>query len=533
MKGYYLLLIFLLIPLAYAQEYSDCSVYGNCKSTTVTPTVYINETLFNVNNSQYLESHPASYFYQASNPSGYISSYSESDPICMPYINNGTFYLNSNPLNFINSTYNSTYAQWAYNQTIATYNLYNGIWSSTYNITYHDKADYQFLNNNFNGSGNVTASYFIGDGSLLTGISGMNYTNLAMLNQSNDFGNNNITTTGTLGAGAITGTSLEVSGAITTTGDYVNAGSTHFGWGEMWDDYEIIYFYGTELNGATNTNWDASYTHSINNTQAHSDYLLNTGGDTGTGNYNFTNGNNPTVFTFGRSATGIYEGRLKVIADGSGAIPPKTGGVQAVDPINFYASVQSPSSIDGFTCDSSGEWTAWGDFWLGYYSTGNTYWGTGGLGYLYANGKIKPVGYESADGSAGITASPYGMTFKDGLLTASTPVSYYKSADNVTFNKINFTGNLSAVDNAFIFDGTTHNLNISGNVTAQVYHGTVDWVQSPISATLNGNNYCDQLDNKISGYSYTCKTCINVISGATVTCSTTASVLSSCGCQVD
>jgi hypothetical protein len=34
------------------------------------------------------------------------------------------------------------------------------------------KADYEFGDNDFNGSGNVTASYFIGDGSLLTGVGG-------------------------------------------------------------------------------------------------------------------------------------------------------------------------------------------------------------------------------------------------------------------------------------------------------------------------------------------------------------------------
>ena len=103
------------------------------------------------------------------------------------------------------STYNSTYDSWAYNQTapaqtyadaqdvifnnsIADYvdaqdhsggnlsfnqsltgTLYADIqWGynmsdGSYNATYDGKADYQFTNNNFNGSGNITAGTYFGD----------------------------------------------------------------------------------------------------------------------------------------------------------------------------------------------------------------------------------------------------------------------------------------------------------------------------------------------------------------------------------
>ena len=94
------------------------------------------------------------------------------------------------------STYNATYAigsNVSWNQSkgnslyMATgnYSIYQGLISnasylSTYNSTYDAKADYQFLNNNFNGSGwinttgNISASYFFGDGSQLTNIAGGN-----------------------------------------------------------------------------------------------------------------------------------------------------------------------------------------------------------------------------------------------------------------------------------------------------------------------------------------------------------------------
>jgi hypothetical protein len=82
-------------------------------------------------------------------------------------------------------TYNSTYQTWAYNQTgiygynqsTATYNMYNTPWTATYNSTYHlwaynmtsastgtynstydTKADYLFNGNNFSGNGSFTTS---------------------------------------------------------------------------------------------------------------------------------------------------------------------------------------------------------------------------------------------------------------------------------------------------------------------------------------------------------------------------------------
>lgn len=41
-----------------------------------------------------------------------------------------------------------------------------------------------------------------------------------------------------------------------------------------------------QIDSTLKTNWDAAYTHSQDNSQAHSDYMLNTG-DTASGNYNF------------------------------------------------------------------------------------------------------------------------------------------------------------------------------------------------------------------------------------------------------
>ncbi len=50
--------------------------------------------------------------------------------------------------------------------------------SSSYNSTYDAKADYEFGSNNFNGTGNITATYFFGDISEATGITNLKSTGL-------------------------------------------------------------------------------------------------------------------------------------------------------------------------------------------------------------------------------------------------------------------------------------------------------------------------------------------------------------------
>ncbi|MDD5253525.1 MAG: hypothetical protein PHG05_00265 [Candidatus Nanoarchaeia archaeon] len=77
-----------------------------------------------------------------------------------------------------NSSWNESYADtkyanisWNYNQTTPAMDYIDSVisddndsWSSTYNSTYDTKADYQFTNNNFNGSGNIETTGSIGIG---------------------------------------------------------------------------------------------------------------------------------------------------------------------------------------------------------------------------------------------------------------------------------------------------------------------------------------------------------------------------------
>ena len=83
-------------------------------------------------------------------------------------------------------------------------------------------------------------------------------------------------------------------------------------------------FGGFAITNATNTNWDTAYTHSQDNTQAHSDYMLNTG-DTSTGDYDFTAGNLTTtgLGTFGEV---ISNGDISASTDGSSTSTPRVFG---------------------------------------------------------------------------------------------------------------------------------------------------------------------------------------------------------------
>ena len=67
-------------------------------------------------------------------------------------INNGSY------LSTYNSTYDTTTNQWDNNFSILYGSVNNVSYLSTYNATYDAKADYQFTDNNFNGSGNISTT---------------------------------------------------------------------------------------------------------------------------------------------------------------------------------------------------------------------------------------------------------------------------------------------------------------------------------------------------------------------------------------
>ena|SRR3990167_1184680 len=82
------------------------------------------------------------------------------------------------------------------------------------------------------------------------------------------------------------------------------------------------------------------------------------------------------------------------------------------------------------------------------------------------------------------------------------------------------------------FYNKSANINaVDYNITANVYHGNIDWVYTIIG--MSGNTACDNLDNKVAGYSYTCQTVIDT-GGGTVACGTTLVALNAqSACKAD
>ena len=116
-KKFFATITLLFIGIIFIQSINAVSI-NNPKIPLITPG--INYSLIpTVNNSMFLNGHPDTYFYPASNPYGFISSYTESDP-----------YYFSNPNNYLNDS----------------------------TATSKGYAKYQFTNNNFNGSGDFNTT---------------------------------------------------------------------------------------------------------------------------------------------------------------------------------------------------------------------------------------------------------------------------------------------------------------------------------------------------------------------------------------
>jgi len=136
-----LFLFFNLIPFV--------NSYYGYSTNSIPNTIYLNQTTTNVNNSQFLEGHPASYFYPYSNPFGFYN---------LTNFNIANYYLKSNPYAFYNSTtlqnisqlnnnlgyYNSTTLQ-NISQLINNNNYWNDTYA-TFNKTYADTLYYGINN---------------------------------------------------------------------------------------------------------------------------------------------------------------------------------------------------------------------------------------------------------------------------------------------------------------------------------------------------------------------------------------------------
>ena len=154
-------------------------------------------------------------------------------------------------------------------------------------------------------------------------------------------------------------------------------------------------------------------------------------------------------------------------------------------------------------------------------------------------GAISRLGLDNADNdefSLLITSSNFdfeGTPFpRLSAISVSTPNGFYIESlyGPISFNTFESADNIFTLGNGVI--DIVGNINaVDYNITANVYHGNIDWVYTIIG--MSGNTACDNLDNKVAGYSYTCQTVIDT-GGGTVACGTTLVALNAqSACKAD
>ena len=192
--------ILMCIQPAMAFSISDMPSVHIISSSSGITNFWINESTVYFNDSNYLEGHPASYFYQASNPLGFISNFSESDPVFSSWLSSFLYnynqtasaiqwvqaqnYLDSftetDPIftaqnstmwasinNKRNATYELTSADVSANESAWLNNCYNGSY-----LTSSANASYVLLTSpaqQINGDLNVTGKIILGNSTSTTG----------------------------------------------------------------------------------------------------------------------------------------------------------------------------------------------------------------------------------------------------------------------------------------------------------------------------------------------------------------------------
>lgn len=214
------LIIFLLFSIP------SISAYYGYSSSDFPSSILINETTTNVNNSQYLEGHPASYFYPYSNPysfynsttlpnlnstglikdwnaTGLLKDWNNTGLIINWTIDTSNFYLKSNPFSFWNDTYatfNKTYADTLYAPS--------GAGNASWNQSLADTLYYSITNpyGFYNSSNFVITDYYL---------------------KSNPFGFYNVTTLPDLNSSGLikdwNSTGLIINWSIDTSNFYLNS----------------------------------------------------------------------------------------------------------------------------------------------------------------------------------------------------------------------------------------------------------------------------------------------------------------------
>lgn len=216
-------------------------------------------------------------------------------------------------------------------------------------------------------------------------------------NATNDANGNNIASTyatpsGIAAAGYITnspGVDLYMGGyEIHNVSSMVMANGETIGYGTLLDN-----------NSQTAIDWDNRLLKSLNNSTPYPTVIDFSGTQNAHAGLSFDSGFNAYFYDTANATL------ISVDDVGSYAAFSGTGGVRVWDSANGYATWQSASSIDAFSCDSSGNTIAGSGLYLNYYS--------GQVVYINGDGTTAGI---TLDADGGTTTFPTAVTIASGAL---------------------------------------------------------------------------------------------------------------------
>ena len=179
-------------------------------------------------------------------------------------------------------------------------------------------------------------------------------------------------------------TDAEAVSAVATADDYLKNDANDATTGIL-----TALSYVASGSSGTSAEWDTAYTHSQDNTQAHSDYMLNTG-DSASGDYNFDSNTLFVDSNNGRVGIGTASPNEKLDVRGAG---------------RFVGGTLTPFSIDRSTGVATDRILFWS-----VDTEGHIKWHEGGADALAGYGEL----IFEVDASPGQASNRGGMRFKDG-----------------------------------------------------------------------------------------------------------------------
>ena len=287
------------------------------------------------------------------------------------------------------------------------------------------------LTGNVNASGNVRGAYVLGNGSQLTGLPAT-YSDSNVVTLLSSYGSNNISTTGAITGGSVTGSNLYTAGVVSAAGNVrggnINTVGAVVATGNVSSQGVVSalgnittsgYFVGTFLGNVT-----GNFVVPGSNTQV----LFNTNGNAdATAGMTFDK-NGPNLFT----VLGTISSPGNIIGGNvnTAGLVSAGGNVRGGN-INTGGTISATGAIN-----TAGAVSATGTVTGGNLATGGTISGTGNI----TGGNLITAGAVGATGNISATGNITGGNIRAGNIAVTSNIS----ATNFTGTTVSTTGNVSA-----------------------------------------------------------------------------------------